>query len=316
MWALLAGTRLSRRSDRPGMSADDPGRLPEGMPAINAQGIGVSERPDSPAGAGHVDETGDTPPFSEPRRDTAALTGALGAIVAVFFIVTPWPLPDKLHAIGHACCAQIPSHTIRFAGQAMPIDARNTGIYTAVFVTVAMVWMAGRRKAALFVTPRLGLLLMALVLAMVFDGFNSLAESHHLHTYYIDTNNLRLVTGTFAGIALTILTLPLFNLLVWRRPEPVAIAEDVGELAGYLVAGLVVIVTLARAPASLYYPMSILSIAGLLVTLSFVNTCTGLVAFHRRNQIDTPRDFLLPGLAGLVVACFEIAAIDFWLAGH
>jgi hypothetical protein len=56
--------------------------------------------------------------------------------------------------------------------------------------------------------------------------------------------------------------------------------------------------------------------AGLLVTLTFVNTCVGVVAFQRRNLVDSVQDFVLPGLGGLVVACFEILAIDFWLSGH
>ncbi len=198
----------------------------------------------------------------------------------------------------------------------MPIDARNTGIYTAVFVTIAMLWLTGRRKAALFVSPPIGVVLMACVLAMIFDGFNSVAETHHFHTFYADSNNLRVVTGTLAGTALTILTLPLFNLLVWRDPEPIAIAEDFGELAGYIVAACVIIMTLTRAPASLYYPMSILSIAGLLITVSFVNACIGIVVLRRRNQVDTLKEFVVPALAGLVVTCFECVAIAYWLTRH
>jgi uncharacterized membrane protein len=312
---------MPQRFDRPGMSQGDPGE-----PA------GSGDPTSGDTGVDHVGSAGGprSPEYSTPRRRATSHLASrqaavphervqvalLAAVVTIFAVLTPWPLPDKLRAIGHACCAQIPSHTIRFAGQAMPIDARNSGIYTAVFVTIAMLWLAGRRKAALFVNARIGLVLMAFVLAMVFDGFNSLAATHQLHTFYDDTNNLRVGTGTLAGMALTILVLPLFNLLVWRDPEPVAIAEDFVELSGFLVAALVIIMTLTRAPAVLYYPMSILSIAGLLTTLTFVNTCIGIVSLRLRNQIDSLGAFVLPSLAGLVVACVEIMAVDFWVAGH
>ena len=254
-----------------------------------------------------------TPVMSQTER----LVGSgLTAAIALFLLFTPWPLMEKMRTVGHACCAQIPSHTIRFAGQAMPLDARNSGIYSAVFVTIAMGWLTGRRKGALFANSRVGLVLMLFVLAMMFDGFNSLAETHNLRTFYADTNTLRIITGTLAGTALTILTLPLFSLLVWRDPEPVAIADDFGELAGYLVAALVVILALTKAPASLYYPMSILSIAGLLTTLTFVNTCIGIVSLRRRNTLGTLSSCVVPALAGLLVTCFEIMAIDIWLAHH
>ena len=117
-----------------------------------------------------------------PPVGACLLGSALVTVIALFVIFTPWPLPDKLRAIGHACCAQIPSHTLTLAGQAMPLDARNSSIYGAVLVVIAMTWLLGRRRAGQFVSPRLGFLLMLAVLAMIFDGFNSLAETHHLRT--------------------------------------------------------------------------------------------------------------------------------------
>ena len=233
-------------------------------------------------------------------------------IIVLFVIFTPWPLQDKLHSIGRACCAQIPDHTLRFAGQMMPLDARNTGIYSGVFVVIALLWLTGRQRAALFAPFSVTLVLLLSTLSMIVDGFNSLLENHHLHAYYHDTNTVRVITGALSGMALTILVVPVFNRLVWRKPERIAIAEDLGELSGYLGATLVLILTLLRAPTLLYYPLSLLSIAGLLVTLTMVNTCIFLVSLRRNNTIDDARALVLPALGALAFTCFEILAVDLW----
>jgi uncharacterized membrane protein len=257
------------------------------------------------------------PPEPGGRSVGARLLGsALVTVVALFVLFTPWPVPAKLRAIGHACCAQIPTHTLTLAGQAMPLDARNSGIYGAVLVVIAMTWLLGRRRAGQFVSPRLGFLLMLAVLAMVFDGFNSLAETHHLRTLYHDTNVLRVVTGALAGMALTILTLPLFNRLVWREPEEVAIADDVTDLVGYLAGITVLALALLGGAGILYYPLSMLAAGGVLVTVTFVNTCICLVSARRENTVGTLTDLALPALAGLVLTCLEIASIDLWKALH
>jgi uncharacterized membrane protein len=233
-------------------------------------------------------------------------------IIVLFALFTPWPLQAKLHSIARACCAQIPSHTIVFNGQPMPMDARNAGIYSGVFVVIALLWFTGRQRAARFAPASVTVILVLAACSMIADGVNSLLENQHLHAYYQDTNTLRVITGTLAGMALTILFVPLFNRLVWREPEPIAIAEDFVELSGYLGASLVVILALVRAPGLLYYPLSLLSIAGLLITLVMVNTCTYLVSLRRINTIADARALLLPALGALAFTCFEILGVDFW----
>jgi uncharacterized membrane protein len=244
-----------------------------------------------------------------PLRDRL-LVSSLLTVVALFAIFSPWPLMAKLQAIGKACCAQIPSHTVTFGGRYMPIDSRNSGIYLGVFVVIAILWAGGRQRAALYLPARVRNLLMAFVLAMVFDGFNSLAATDHLHTLYTDTNLIRVITGTLAGVALTILVVPIFNRLVWREPEPIAIAEDFTDLTGYLAGAMLIILSLQAAPPQLYYPLSILSIAGLLITLTMVNTCIILVSTRRERSVASERALFIPALAGLVFTCGEILLLN------
>ncbi len=254
-------------------------------------------------------------PHRTPPSPTARLlVSALLTVAAFFVIYSPWPLIAKLHAVGAACCAQIPSHTITFQGRAMPIDSRNSGIYLGVLLVITILWLTGRQRAALYVPAGVRNILMLCVLAMIFDGFNSVAESHHLHTYYLDTNTIRAVTGTLAGMALTILVVPIYNRLVWCDPAPIAVAEDYVELSGFVIVAVLVIVSLQAAPATLYYPLSILSIVGFLITMTMVNSCVLLVSLRREHSVVGNSDLFIPALAGLVLTFLEVLAITSWRA--
>ncbi|HWE60613.1 MAG TPA: DUF2085 domain-containing protein [Chloroflexota bacterium] len=245
---------------------------------------------------------------------TRLLAATLLTALALFVLFSPWPLFAKLHAIGRACCAQIPSHTLYFAGQPMPIDSRNSGIYLGVFLVIAMLWLTGRGKAGLYAPPPVRNLLIGFTLAMILDGFNSLEHTMQLRGFYPESNAMRVITGTFSGMALTILVVPLFNRIVWREPEVIAIADDFTDLAGYLGGAVLLILALLQAPSILYWPLSILSIAGLLITLTMVNAAIILVSTHRERSLGPVRDLVIPMLAGLVFTCGEIMLLDLWRA--
>jgi len=273
--------------------------------------------PEAPAPRADPITDGSQPPPPVPSIGVQLLVASLLSVVALFVVFSPWPLEAKLHSIGRACCAQIPSHTITIAGQPMPIDARNSGIYLGVFLVIAILWLTGRQRAAVMAPPQIRTLLFVFTLTMIVDGFNSLGHTEHLRTFYPESNTIRTITGAFAGMSLTMLVVPVFNRLVWRQPEPIAIVEDFMELTGYLVAVVLVILSLLQAPASLYWPLSTLSIAGLLITLTMVNTCTLLVSLRRERSVGSERGLFVPALAGLTITCFEILAISLWRStGH
>jgi uncharacterized membrane protein len=281
------------------MSPEDP--EPAALVSAEAPADGADRTPAPVAGTA-----------GPPSPAARLLVSALLTLVAFFVIYSPWPLIAKLHAVGAACCAQIPSHTITFQGRAMPIDSRNSGIYMGVLLVIVVLWLTGRQRAALYVPAGVRNILMLCVLAMMFDGFNSVAESHHLHTYYLDTNTIRVVTGTLAGMALTILVVPIYNRLVWRDPMLIAVAEDYVELSGFVVVAVLVILSLQAAPAALYYPLSILSVLGFLITMTMVNSCVVLVSLRRAHSVESNADLFIPALAGFVLTCLEILAITSW----
>ncbi len=242
------------------------------------------------------------------RRGLIAALLALAA--ALFVALSPWPLDAKLRLVGYACCAQAPARTIRVGGALMPIDARDAGIYLAVLLGLAMTVLVGRTRSGRWPPGNVAALLAGFFVAMILDGINSSFETRGLHGLYHTTNGLRIVTGAAAGLALTVLGLPLVNRVVWRTPENEAVAGDYGELAGFAVATAVLVALLLAPPAGLYYPLSILAVLGVLVGWGLVNALIVVVATRRENRAVTLADGGLILLAGVVLSLCEI-----WVVG-
>lgn len=248
------------------------------------------------------------PPKDGHRRRLIA--AGLGLVALLFLALSPWPLAAKLRLVGYACCAQAPARTLRIGGQLMPLDARDAGIYLALLLGLALAWLVGRGRGGRWPSANVAVLLLGLLLAMVVDGIDSSFETRGLHALYHTTNALRVVTGVGAGLALAILGLPLVNRVIWRAPRDDAVAADYAELAGFALAGAVLAAVLLGPPAWLYYPLSVLAIAGVLLGWGLVNTVIVAVAARREQRAVTRAEGGLLLLAGVVLSLCEIGAVD------
>lgn len=253
--------------------------------------------------------SGDAPAHHPPDR-RRPIAAALALVIALFVILSPWPFDAKLRLVGYACCAQSPARTIHVGGEYMPVDARDAGIYLALLVGVAMAAVVGRLRSAEWPPRNVAALLGGLFVAMILDGINSTMQTRGLHTFYHTTNALRVVTGVGAGLALAILGLPLVNRVVWRTPDDEAVASDYGELAGFAIGAAVVIGLLLAPPARLLYPLSLLSVLGVLLGWGLVNTVIVAVATRREHRAVTFADGGLLLLAGITLSLVEI-----WIVG-
>jgi len=74
---------------------------------------------------------------------------SIWALLAIAFVLLPWPVEAKGVAVLHGLCAQQPTHTIYFGEQRLPFDARMTGIYGASSWPGAAVAGAGASLACL-----------------------------------------------------------------------------------------------------------------------------------------------------------------------
>jgi uncharacterized membrane protein len=241
------------------------------------------------------------------RRPLAA---ALALVALLFFVLSPWPIERKLRLVGYACCTQAPTRTIRIGGQLMPVDARDAGIYLALLLCLGMALIVGRGRGGRWPAASVAALLVGLLVAMVLDGVNSTLQTRGLHALYHTTNAIRVITGAGAGMALAVLGLPLVNRVVLRSPEDEPVASDYGDLAGFVAATGVLVALLLAPPARLYYPLSILAVAGVLAGWGLVNGVVVTVAMRLENRASTLADAGLLWLAGIVLSLFEI-----WLVG-
>jgi uncharacterized membrane protein len=245
------------------------------------------------------------------RRDRRPLAAAvLGVIVLLFALLSRWPLDAKLRLVGAACCAQAPTRTLVIGGSLMPVDARDAGIYLVGLLTLGMALVVGRGRAGRFPPANVAALLAGLFMAMIIDGVNSSLQARGLHHFYPTTNAIRVLTGAGAGLALAMLGIPVVNRVVWRRPGDEAFAMGYGELAGFVAAAAVVVAMLLSPRPWLYYPLSILSILGVLAGWGLINAMVIAVATRREHRAVTMADGGLLLLAGIVLTLCEVGAID------
>ena len=245
-----------------------------------------------------------------PRVAPWLFPAAFGAF-ACAFLVAPGSLAAKSHAALHGLCAQIPSHSLTFGGQRLPLDARMTGIYAGAFVTVMILAAAGRWRATGFAPVRVWPLLAIPVLLLAIDGSNSLARDLRLPTLYPPSNELRLATGLLTGVSLGVAVCTLLSGSLWRRGTPgLSVLTGVGEWLGLAVAQVPVALLLLSGvgwlsgPAALFLVVSSLSLVGALVLTS------GLILSGRDGRYETVADLAVPATAALfgAVAVMAMAA--------
>jgi uncharacterized membrane protein len=186
-----------------------------------------------------------------------------------------------LRLLDSGICAQLPTHMLMPGGEALPLCARNTGIYTGAVLAFGVLRLQGRQRAMLPPPPPLVGLLLAVVGVMGVDGLNSVAADLGLPHLYPPSNALRLATGLGAGVALALLLAPVIARArhgdADQRPpvdRPVALLPfAIPALAGFPVIW-------SQAPWTLY-PVAIISNAGLFLTLAGLTT----IAVHAGRGI-------------------------------
>lgn len=250
-------------------------------------------------------------PTARVRRRLVALCGGL---LTLAILLSPWPLLAKLRALASAVDAQVPSHMLLLAGTALPYSARNLGIYSGVAVAVLLVLLTGRGRAGRWVPRAILSLLVALILLMVADGLNSLLQENG-RAFYAPSNTLRVITGTLSGTAIGLIVTSVVGSLLWKEPQDISIAEDVGELSGYLIGAVLLILVILRQQPIFLYPLSLLAAAGQLILITLVNTVIIVISLRWEHRATTTGDALVPALLALTLGVAEMSLL-LTLRGH
>lgn len=212
-------------------------------------------------------------------------------------------------------CHQIAAHSFVVHEEALPLCARCFGTYLGALIGL-LTWRLGRRSKATALPPVSVIVVLAVFIALwALDGFNSFLTLIPGAPYlYAPHNTLRLVTGMLNGLALATLIHPLFNFVTWREPDPHPATPELRSLAAPLaIVAFLAVVAHSEMSATLQ-ALALLGVAGLLMTLTLVNTTGVLVLLRREEQADTWSDLWLPLVLGLLFTLMEISSLALFRA--
>lgn len=245
-----------------------------------------------------------------PRR-TSILVGVIAAVVfALWMVGTPPGLMGKAVAIGYAICHRIAARSFMIDGTQMPLCARCTGIYLGVITGLLVATARGRIKANRLPPLRVNLILALFVVAIGVDGLNSYIQLFPGTTgLYTPQNWLRLVTGMGGGLVMIHILLPIFNAVVWQKPDERRDLDGWRDLAAVCgVAAVMILLVLSNSPLILWI-LGVLSALGVLIVLVMIGTVLFLSVNRFRPALNW-RELLIPLLAGFTLTVMEIGAIN------
>lgn len=221
--------------------------------------------------------------------------------LAVIYVLFPAPLWDKLAVIMFPIDPQRPLHSLYFGDTYMPIEARKTGMYGGFLLAMLLFWWRGRGRAAIYPPRSIAAILLLLAATMVFDGFNAVFYDIYLPHAYMPNLYARLGTGLLMGLAIAGFIGPAFHQTVWRRPQPLAPLPN-GRALLEVLAVLIVFYAIALSGwTPLLYPISFISVGGLVVLVMFLGSIFAAPMLRRENTADRWRDLAPSIFTGLLL---------------
>jgi uncharacterized membrane protein len=222
-------------------------------------------------------------------------------------IFGPGSFLAKLVWLNSGVCPQRPAHSYFFDGQQMPLEARMVGIFAGFLLTFLGLWLVGRGRALQWPSRRLNIVLAASILLMVFDGLNSTFWDLGWPTLYQPQNWLRVVTGSISGVGMAGLLLPVVNMTVWRRGYLTPPFKSFWEIGSALAAVLLYALGVMSGWGPLFWPLSLLAVAGVVTMLVMLNLVIFTIALRRENRVSSFYGFLTPATLILLVSLGEMA---------
>ncbi|MEO5952913.1 MAG: DUF2085 domain-containing protein [Chloroflexia bacterium] len=234
----------------------------------------------------------------------------LASGIALYGFAMPGDARFKLDALGFGVCHQIHTHSFTIAGHQLPLCARCTGMYLGAFSTLIILSRIKKRAGGL---PTVGILVLLSLFfgSMVVDGFNSTFQTFG-GGFWDSTNTVRLVTGTMSGLAIGMVFYPLFNANTWHRDVlgRQRVIDRLPKLLPFIAAAGVLVVLVFSGADWLLWPISLLSIGGLLALLTMSNTMLALLIRRKDGTVRTPHDLLTYVLIGLFISLIMLTLLS------
>lgn len=220
---------------------------------------------------------------------------------------------DGLALWGAGVCHRITERSFVVAGHQLPLCARCTGTHLGFLTTIGVTLIRRRGRPVTLPPARIAILLLLLLLAAGIDGLNSyLTLFPSLPHLYEPHNTLRLVSGSLQGVAMGGFFLPIFFLTLWKDLPRFRMLPSLGELAMVLLPLALFDLLVLWHPAGSFYPLALLSLAGLFLALSAVNIVLLASLSRRAGQIPRWQALLPLACWGGLLTLVELAALA-WL---
>ena len=244
------------------------------------------------------------------RALPALFVGVAAVVFASWLLSTPSGLLGKADAVGYAVCHRIDGRSFHLGDRQLPLCARCTGTYLGALMGTGALAVLGRRAGGL-PTRRMLVILFGFIAVMGFDGVNSYLTlfpgAPHL---YEPQNWLRLVTGTFNGVAMAALVYPVLNQTLWKNWADRPVLSRFRDLGVLVILGVIVIGLVLTENPVILYPLALLSALGVVVLLAMLDTTFLLILTRRDGRVERWTGAFLPLLAGFTLAMLQIGLID------
>lgn len=233
---------------------------------------------------------------------------SLPFLILVTFLLLPWPLMEKLRAIGRTVCMLRPGHSYFLAGEQLPLEARTQGIHAGLLLGVGYLLLrrpgaTGRPSIPIMVV------LVGFVASMAFDGLNATGYDVGLPHLYAPTNFLRLVTGLLTGAALAPALLYLLSISLWDGKQSRPVVSGFRELSGLVMVEALFLIAVVFGPGWLLYPVSLITAGGVVVSFFVVTLAVVAALVQSRAQPARRWSWLLLINAALVLTVIELGAL-------
>ncbi|MEI8167118.1 MAG: DUF2085 domain-containing protein [Chloroflexales bacterium] len=244
--------------------------------------------------------------------------GLFGVLLAALVFWPGAPLDWKLYAVVHGVCAQ--QHNITLGGAQFPICARNSGIYMSFLLTLGYLYAIGRGRAGGLPPWHLNAALVAFVVIMGVDGFNSLAVDLGQPHLYPPDNLLRTLTGMGLGVAIGVMLHLVLNKTLRKDVDDhQPILKHWWELLGILGLNALVLVAIYGNLSFMYWPLAFTAFFGITGVLYLVSLLLTSLVMGYEGRVTRLRQLARPAAVAFIPTLLILglmAWLRFWLEGQ
>lgn len=238
----------------------------------------------------------------------------LVVIIVIWMYIAPEGIFGKADAIGYAVCHRIAHRSFHIGDIQFSVCARCTGQYLGAVLGILFLSIFRRYRTGRPPMFVIGILLVW-GFAYVVDGFNSflhLIPSTERFWLYEPSNAFRLITGIGVGLGISVMLFPAFNQTVWKQYDRRPVLESMWDFGLLLIFALLLILLVLTENPVILYPLSFISVGGVLMLLTMVYSMVWVMLFRAEGRFENLQQFIYPLLAGLMVALIQILIIDFF----